>query len=203
MSMLRCQKRLVSWWIGESMLMKKIQNSWWSPHTSYLSFFLHLSNFWLNFLHAKVRKSRQNGFRKNSVIRHKTDFTTTKQGKFLISSHLSCGDMWNSSKFGKNSHFSASIVWKKLKFLCMWRNLRFLHICHVLKSEIFSTWLIFLHLYIGDRGDKYEVWVKDCCQVHHTSKKRKSLRSLLPSPKYFAEKVRKSQQQKQRKTEKK
>ena len=110
------------------------------------------------FLHAKARKSRQNGFRKNSVIRHKTDFTTTKQGKFLISSHLSCGDMWNSSKFGKNSHFSASIVWKKLKFLCMWRNLKFLHICHVLKSEIFSTWLIFLHLYIGDRGDKYEVW---------------------------------------------
>ena len=110
------------------------------------------------FLHAKARKSRQNGFRKNSVIRHKTDFTTTKQGKFLISSHMSCGDMWNSSKFGKNSHFSASIVWKKLKFLCMWRNLKFLHICHVLKSEIFSTWLIFLHLYIGDRGDKYEVW---------------------------------------------
>ena len=28
----------------------------------------------------------------------------------------------------------------------------------------------------------------------HTSKKRKSLRSLVPSPKYFAEKVRKSQQ---------
>ena len=109
------------------------------------------------FLHAKARKSRQNGFRKNSVIRHKTDFKTTKQGNFFISSHLSCGDMWNSSKFGKNSHFSASIVWKKLKFLCMWRNLKFLHICHVLKSEIFSTWLIFLHLYIGDRGDKYEV----------------------------------------------
>ena len=111
------------------------------------------------FLHAKARKSRQNGFRKNSVICHKTDFTTTKQGKFLISSHLSCGDMWNSSKFGKNSHFSASIVWKKLKFLCMWRNLKFLHICHVLKSEIFSTWLIFLHLYIGDWGDKYVVWL--------------------------------------------
>ena len=62
-------------------------------HTSYLSFFLHLSNFGSIFLHAKVRKSRQNGFRKNSVIRHKTDFTTTKQGKFWISSHLSCGDM--------------------------------------------------------------------------------------------------------------
>ena len=29
----------------------------------------------------------------------------------------------------------------------------------------------------------------------HTSKKRKSLRSLLPSPKYFAEKVRKSEHQ--------
>ena len=29
----------------------------------------------------------------------------------------------------------------------------------------------------------------------HTSKKRKYLRSLLPSPKYFAEKVRQSQQQ--------
>ena len=33
---------------------------------------------------------------------------------------------------------------------------------HPLKSEIFSTWLIFLHLYIGDRGDKYQVWR---CQV--------------------------------------
>ena len=30
-------------------------------------------------------------FRKNSVIRHKTDFTTTKPSKFWISSHLSCG----------------------------------------------------------------------------------------------------------------
>ena len=37
----------------------------------------------------------------------------------------------------------------------------------------------------------------------HTSKKRKSLQNLLPSQKYFAEKLRKSQQQKQRKTEKK
>ena len=45
------------------------------------------------FLHAKARKSHQNGFRQNSVIRHKTDFTTTKQRKFLISSHLSCGYM--------------------------------------------------------------------------------------------------------------
>ena len=103
--------------------------------------------FLAQFFHAKARKSRQNGFRKNSVIRNKTDFTTTKQGIFFISSHMSCGDMWNSSKFGKISHFYASIVWKKLKFLCMWRNFKFLHICHALKSEIsphdwfFSTYI--------------------------------------------------------------
>ena len=38
------------------------------------------------------------------------------------------------------------------------RNFRFLHICHVLKSEISPHDQFFLHLYIGDRGDKYEVW---------------------------------------------
>ena len=141
------------------MHLKKFQPPVPIPHICH--FFSTYPIFGSIFLHAKAHKSRQNGFRKNSVIRHKTDFTTTKQGKFLISSHMSCGDMWNSSKFGKNSHFSASIVWKKLKFLCMWRNLKFLHICHVLKSEIFSTWLIFLHLYIGDRGDKYEVCPRD------------------------------------------
>jgi len=128
-----------------------------TPHICH--FFSTYPIFGSIFLHAKARKSRQNRFCKNSVICHKTDFTTTKPGKFLISSHLSCGDMWNSSKFGKNSYFSASIVWKKLKFLCMWRNLKLLHICHVLKSEILSTWLIFLHLYKGDRGDKYEVCI--------------------------------------------
>ena len=31
-------------------------------HTSYLYFFLHGHNFWLNFLHAKARKSYQNWF---------------------------------------------------------------------------------------------------------------------------------------------
>ena len=54
----------------------------------------------------------------------------------------------------KKSHFSASVASKNLKFLYMWRNFRFLHIWN------FSTWPIFLHLYIGDIGDKYkrEVW---------------------------------------------
>ena len=47
---------------------------------------------------------------------------------------------------------------KNLKFLYTWRNFRFLHICHVLKSEISPHDQFFLHLYIGDRGDKYEVW---------------------------------------------
>ena len=40
----------------------------------------------------------------------------------------------------------------------MWRNFRFFHICHVLKSEISPHDQFFLHQYIGDRGDKYEVW---------------------------------------------
>ena len=59
----------------------------------FVIFFITGTIFGSIFLHAKARKSRQNGFRKNSVIRHKTDFTTTKQSKFWISSHLSCGDM--------------------------------------------------------------------------------------------------------------
>ena len=52
---------------------------------------------------------------------------------------------------------------KNLKFLYTWRNFRFLHICHVLKSEISPHDQFFLHLYIGDRGDKYEV-----CPFHQS-----------------------------------
>ena len=64
----------------------------------------------------------------------------------------------------------------------LWRNFRFLHLCHVKKFEIsphveklqnsphlsrleiwnFFTWQIFCppiyRWYIGDKGDKYEVW---------------------------------------------
>ena len=95
-------------------------------------FFEFLPIFGSFFFTQKCVNRAQKGFCKNSVIRHKTDFKTTKQGNFFISSRLSCGGMWNPSIFGKNSHFSASIVWKKPKFHCMWRNLKFLHVCHVL-----------------------------------------------------------------------
>ena len=67
------------------------------------------------FLHAKVRKLRQNGFRKNSVIRHKTDLTTTVNFGFLHICNVEiCKIPPNLAKF---HIFPASIVWKKLKFL--------------------------------------------------------------------------------------
>ena len=43
----------------------------------------------------------------------------------------------------------------------MWQTFWFLHICHVLKSEISPHDQILLHLYRGDRGEKYEVWGED------------------------------------------
>ena len=65
-----------------------------------------------------------------------------------------------------------------ISYTCqMWRNFRFLHICHVEKFEItphvekfqifphlsctkmwnFSTWQFFLHKHVGGVGDKYEI----------------------------------------------
>ena len=81
--------------------------------------------------------------------------------------------MWNSSKFGKISHFFTSVVWKNLKFLYKWRNFQ---ISDLSCFEIwnFSTWPIFLHLYKGDRGDQYQVWwcpvaVKGLAHNNHNS----------------------------------
>ena len=68
-------------------------------------------------------------------------------------------------------------MWRYVKFLQIWQNFTFFCIYCVEKAEIplhvekfqisphlscieiwnFSTWLIFLHLHIGDRGDKYQV----------------------------------------------
>ena len=47
--------------------------------------------------------------------------------------------MWRNVKFlqiWQIPHFSTYVVWKNLKFLYMWRNFGFLHIWHVLTSEI-------------------------------------------------------------------
>jgi len=90
------------------------------------------------------------------VNRAKTDLTKTaenrfynkKMDKFQISSHLSCGEMWNFSKFGKISHFATSVVWKNWNSSScgeisdfftsvMYWNLKFLHMTD-----------FFLHLYI-------------------------------------------------------
>ena len=40
----------------------------------------------------------------------------------------------------------------------MWRHFRFQHMTDVFKSEISPHDQFFLHLYIDDRDDKYEVW---------------------------------------------
>ena len=48
-----------------------------------------------------------------------------------------------------------------LKFLQIWQNFWFLHICHELKSEISPHDQFFLHLYSGDIGDKYELYVSE------------------------------------------
>ena len=64
---------------------------------------------------------------------------------------------WNYSTCGEMSDFSTSVMCRNLKLLHMWRNFRFLHICHAYKSEIsphdkfFSTYLI------CDICDKYQV----------------------------------------------
>ena len=69
--------------------------------------------FLAQFLSTQKRVNRdKTDYGKNSVNCHKTDFTNKKQGKYQISSQLSFGEFWNSSKFGKISDFSTSVVWK-------------------------------------------------------------------------------------------
>ena len=96
-------------------------------------------------------------YAKNSVNCHKTDFTTKSRVNFRFLHLLSCGEFWN-LQIWEHFWFLHICCVKNLKFLYTWRNFRFLHICHVLKSEISPHDQFFLHLYIGDRGDKYEVW---------------------------------------------
>ena len=61
-----------------------------------------------------------------------------------------------------------------MKFHQIWQRFTFLHICfvekneiplhvekfHVLKTEISPHGRFLFHLHVGDRGDKYEVWLK-------------------------------------------
>ena len=47
-------------------------------------------------------------------------------------------------------------MWRNLKLLPLWRNFRFLHICHAYKSEISPHDRFFSTDITGDIGDKYE-----------------------------------------------
>ena len=80
------------------------------------SYIPHICNFFSTytffgsiFFHAKARKSRQNRLRKKQRKVPQNRFHNQKQGKFQISSHLSCVEFYNSSK-AKISDFSTSVV---------------------------------------------------------------------------------------------
>ena len=58
------------------------------------------------------------------------------------------------------SDFSTSVMRRNLKSLHMWRKFRILPICHAQKSEISPHDKFFLHGYIREIRDKYEVCPK-------------------------------------------
>ena len=64
--------------------------------------------------------------------------------------YASCGEILD---------LSTSFIWRYLKILPMWRNIRFLHIYHAKKSEIFPHDKFFSTHLITDISDKYQVWV--------------------------------------------
>ena len=78
---------------------------------------------------------------------------------------MSCGDSWNSSKFGKLSDFSTYIwtrdiyvKWRNLKFVYMWRNSRFFTSVMFWNLELrksnyyFEPWLFFIQGRAGRRA---------------------------------------------------
>ena len=78
---------------------------------------------------------------------------------------MSCGDSWNSSKFGKLSDFSTYIwtrdiyvMWRNLKFVYMWRNFRFFTSVMFWNLELrksnyyIEPWLFFIRGRAGRRA---------------------------------------------------
>ena len=127
-------------------------------HTSYLSFFLHICNFWFNFsphksawimtkhICDKQHKLQQNRF-------------TTKQHRFyILSSSYICHrrrnlrflHLWNCSTCGETSDFSTSVT-------VTFRNLKFLHM-----TDFFSTDILVILV----TNMRYGCWVEG---GHHVS----------------------------------
>ena len=98
---------------------------------------------------------------------------TKKLDKFQISSHLSCGEMWNFTKFGQNSHFSTSVVWKN------WNSSSCGEI-PCIEIWIFSTWQIsFPPTCRWSRWQISGMWVRDTfLQIIQSIQPIKSLRSI-------------------------
>ena len=111
------------------------------------------------------------------MLRHSPHHTHARCGE---TSNFSTSVMWRNLKLlnmWRNVRFlHISTMWRNLKLLHMWRNFRFLHICHAYKFEIsphdkfFSTYLI------CDVCDKYQVWewlisAMDLLQPIETSKR--------------------------------
>ena len=90
-------------------------------------------------------------------------FHNQKQGEFQISSHLHCGEIWNSSKFGKISDFSTSVLWKSEILLHLEK---FKISAHLSCIEIWnsSTWPIFYPPIL--RWYRWQIWSPD---DHHAS----------------------------------
>ena len=57
------------------------------------------------------------------------------------------------------SDFSTSVMWWNVKLIHMWRNFRFLLICHVQKFEIPPHDRFFLNGHRPCVRDKYQVWL--------------------------------------------
>ena len=68
------------------------------------------------------------------------------------------------SKKFQIAFFFMSVMQRIVKFHQICQNFIFLHICCVEKSEIPVHDGFFLHIYIGDIGDKYQVCGQDSCR---------------------------------------
>ena len=109
------------------------------------------TQFFTHFLHAKASKSRQNGFHKNSAKQTLWQKNWTNFRFLHICPVEKCEISSNLAKFHISPHLcgKTEIPLHVEKF-------------HVLKSEISPHGRFFLHLHVGDRGDKYQVWLYLC-----------------------------------------
>ena len=100
------------------------------------------------------------------MLRHSPHHTHARCGE---TSDFSTSVMWRNLKLlnmWRNVRFlHISTMWRNLKLLHMWRNFRFLHICHAYKFKISSHDKFFSTSLICDICDKYQV----CGQSSYTS----------------------------------